>query len=111
MKFQILNSMVLVTILILWAGMVKHDWPGVYILFPLILWAIVVPLGSFNIQWNFFLNAISKGNPAGNKIALTFDDGPHPEYTPRVLELLEKYDAKASFFCIGKKVKKHPEVL
>lgn len=111
MKFQILNSIVLVTILILLGGMAKYDWPGVYILFPLILWAIVVPPGSFNIQWNFFLNAISKGNPAGNKIALTFDDGPHPEYTPRVLELLEKYDAKASFFCIGKKVKKHPAVL
>ncbi len=37
-------------------------------------------------------------------IYLTFDDGPHPDITPFVLELLDKYDAKATFFCIGKNV-------
>ena len=37
-------------------------------------------------------------------IYLTFDDGPHPYVTPFVLEALKKYDAKATFFCIGKNV-------
>ncbi len=41
---------------------------------------------------------------------LTFDDGPIPEVTPAVLTLLKKYNAKATFFCIGENVKKHPEV-
>lgn len=45
-----------------------------------------------------------------NTIYLTFDDGPVPEVTPWVLELLKKYDAKATFFCIGDNVKKHPDV-
>ena len=40
---------------------------------------------------------------------LTFDDGPHPLITPKVLEILRKYDAKATFFCIGNNVKKYPE--
>ncbi len=44
-------------------------------------------------------------------IFLTFDDGPHPEHTPRVLEILDKYQAKASFFCIGKNAKDHPTIL
>ena len=41
---------------------------------------------------------------------LTFDDGPHPEITPRVLEILDSYQAKATFFCVGENVEKHPAV-
>jgi polysaccharide deacetylase family sporulation protein PdaB len=44
-------------------------------------------------------------------IALTFDDGPHPQYTPRILELLKQYDAKATFFLTGKKVETYPELV
>ena len=42
---------------------------------------------------------------------LTFDDGPIPEVTPWVLDTLQQYDAKATFFCVGDNVRKHPEVL
>lgn len=45
------------------------------------------------------------------KIYLTFDDGPIPEVTPWVLDVLQDHDIKATFFCIGDNVKKHPEVL
>jgi peptidoglycan/xylan/chitin deacetylase (PgdA/CDA1 family) len=45
-----------------------------------------------------------------NEVYLTFDDGPIPEVTPWVLSELQKYDAKATFFCIGDNVKKHPGV-
>lgn len=45
-----------------------------------------------------------------NTIFLSFDDGPHPEITPFVLDELKKYNAKASFFCIGKNVQAYPEV-
>jgi peptidoglycan/xylan/chitin deacetylase (PgdA/CDA1 family) len=49
--------------------------------------------------------------PAGQKkIYLSFDDGPHPEATSFVLDTLKKYQAKASFFCIGKNVAAHPEL-
>ncbi|HEA29277.1 MAG TPA: polysaccharide deacetylase family protein [Leeuwenhoekiella sp.] len=41
---------------------------------------------------------------------LTFDDGPIPEVTPWVLQLLEKYNAKATFFLIGENIDKHPDV-
>lgn len=43
-------------------------------------------------------------------IYLTFDDGPIPELTPWVLDLLDKYDIKATFFCVGDNVKKYPEI-
>ncbi len=48
--------------------------------------------------------------PAGEqRLFLTFDDGPHPLITPEVLDLLEKYGAKETFFCVGENVTKHPE--
>jgi peptidoglycan/xylan/chitin deacetylase (PgdA/CDA1 family) len=45
------------------------------------------------------------------EIALTFDDGPDPEVTPRVLDLLDRFQAKASFFCIGEKAAAFPELV
>ncbi len=55
-----------------------------------------------NVTWSL---------PQGEKtIYLTFDDGPIPEVTPFVLETLKKYNAAATFFCIGDNVKKHPEI-
>jgi peptidoglycan/xylan/chitin deacetylase (PgdA/CDA1 family) len=44
------------------------------------------------------------------KLSITFDDGPDPETTPLVLDLLDRYDAKASFFCIASKVSANPEL-
>src|ERR1700712_3619484 len=51
-------------------------------------------------------------NKSRNKpcIYLTFDDGPIPIVTPFVLNILKQYDAKATFFCIGDNVSKHPDV-
>lgn len=43
-----------------------------------------------------------------NKVYITFDDGPVPTVTPWVLDQLKKYNAKATFFCIGDNVQKHP---
>ena len=45
-----------------------------------------------------------------NKIYLTFDDGPIPEITEWVLEELKKHQVKATFFCIGDNIGKHPEI-
>ncbi|MEQ3691249.1 MAG: polysaccharide deacetylase family protein, partial [Flavobacterium sp.] len=45
------------------------------------------------------------------KIYLTFDDGPIPEVTEWVLELLKKENIKATFFCIGDNVRKYPEIV
>ncbi|SRR5258708_3292423 len=47
---------------------------------------------------------------ARGEIALTFDDGPDPEVTPRVLDLLEARGARATFFCIAENALRHPEL-
>jgi peptidoglycan/xylan/chitin deacetylase (PgdA/CDA1 family) len=47
---------------------------------------------------------------ARKEVCLTFDDGPDPEVTPQVLDLLDRHQAKASFFCIGEKAAAYPDV-
>lgn len=49
---------------------------------------------------------VNAGHPV---VYLTFDDGPHPEITPWVLQQLEAYNAQATFFCVGDNVRKYPE--
>ncbi len=47
---------------------------------------------------------------ASNEVALTFDDGPHPAVTPAVLDRLDRRGARATFFCLGRKVAAHPDL-
>ena len=53
-----------------------------------------------------FLWEMPKGD---KKLYITFDDGPHPTITPQVLEILKKFNAKATFFCVGSNVKKYKD--
>ena len=57
-----------------------------------------------------FSNYVWDVSNTENKIYLTFDDGPIPEITEWVLEELKKYEAKATFFCIGDNIQKYPEI-
>ena len=43
-------------------------------------------------------------------VALTFDDGPHPDYTPQLLDMLRDYNVKATFFVVGKAVSNYPKL-
>lgn len=52
--------------------------------------------------WRFFID-----QPF---VALTFDDGPHPDITPFVLDLLKTYNWKATFLCVGENIQKYPEI-
>ena len=63
----------------------------------------IIKLLFFNQVWNI--------PNSENTIYLTFDDGPTPEITERVLEILDKHHIKATFFCIGDNVRKHPEIV
>lgn len=58
----------------------------------------------------FFSNYRWRFSSVPKEIYLTFDDGPTPKVTEFVLEELEKYNGKATFFCIGKNVKIHPAI-
>jgi len=59
---------------------------------------------------SLFPQCLWQGNPDQKAIALTFDDGPHPQYTPELLNVLEAYNVKANFFWLGQRVKQYPQV-
>ena len=91
---------------------------GIFLSFSWIYYGIVVTLflgllswGVFDIRMGYFIPVIYhlRGRPA-KKVVLTFDDGP-TEFTPLFLDLLNKYQAKAVFFCIGKQIEQYPEIL
>lgn len=78
-------------------------WMGWYLLVAL-LWLGITVYGSFTLRSNYFLTAVTQGPSTAKKVAITFDDGPNSTYTPQVLQLLAQYNAKATFFCIGKRL-------
>lgn len=75
------------------------------------VWFVFNLVGSSLISSNYHVTAFCN-NPSETekKIAITFDDGPSP-YTLEVLDLLKKYNASATFFCIGKNIEAYPEIV
>ncbi|MCX2762007.1 polysaccharide deacetylase family protein [Aquimarina muelleri] len=77
-----------------------------------IIWLILTICGSGLIQWNYHVKSLnSSSGIKKNQVAITFDDGPNPEFTPLVLKLLKKYNAKATFFCVGKHIEAYPDLV
>lgn len=56
------------------------------------------------------LTRLPAASAGRGEVAITIDDGPDPEVTPQVLSLLGVYHAKASFFCVGERVERYPEL-
>jgi peptidoglycan-N-acetylglucosamine deacetylase len=68
--------------------------------------------GIFSPQSQLWGRVVSRGDPAGApRVALTFDDGPHPEATPRVLDLLARAGARATFFLVGQHAQRWPALV
>ena len=63
----------------------------------------------FFVSW-LFPKLIYHYPADGKRIHLTFDDGPTPEITPWVLDILEHEQVKATFFCVGSQIEKHPDI-
>ena len=69
------------------------------------VYAIVSPKSQFFAS---AVNRLAAGQPI---VALTFDDGPDPVFTPRILDVLDAHDARATFFVLGDRAGRHPELI
>ena len=67
--------------------------------------------GIFVLRWRMFVDAVVRGPKSARGVALTFDDGPDPATTHQVLEALDARQVKATFFVVGEKAEKHPEIV
>ncbi len=86
-------------------------------LLPVGAYAAVCFLAPFFPHWSWYLPIVSRGNCAsrptrGSKaVALTFDDGPDPQATPLLLDLLDRHGTMATFFLLGRRAVRHPELV
>lgn len=102
-KFNIFIFLILIIAILIFGLGFWWIFGGFLVFFTMIVY------GSFQIRANYFLNSFHQNSETKEKIvALTFDDGPS-EFTSKFLDLLEKYHAKATFFCIGKQIENFSE--
>jgi peptidoglycan/xylan/chitin deacetylase (PgdA/CDA1 family) len=85
--------------------------PLAWAVLALAAYAALLLGGVMVLRWRVFADAVVRGPRGARGVALTFDDGPDPKWTPRVLATLAKHGAKATFFVVGKKAEAHPEVV
>jgi peptidoglycan/xylan/chitin deacetylase (PgdA/CDA1 family) len=84
---------------------------------PVVAWVAFVAYvgiavtGALVPRLEMFGDVVTRGDPERRAVALTFDDGPNPVTTPKVLALLERAGAKATFFVLGAKAQQHADVL
>lgn len=91
---------------------VLHGAPDLWLaLLCIHVYVALILAGVLVLRLRMFADAVIRGPRDASGVVLTFDDGPHPEHTSKILDLLDAHDAKATFFVIGRKVRRHPEVV
>jgi len=88
-----------------------HPLPAALMVLILAAYVGIVLSGVFVLRWRVFVDAMIRGPAQAQGVALTFDDGPDPRWTPLILDLLASQQAKATFFVIGRKAEEHPQVV
>lgn len=73
----------------------------------LLAWLIYA---SASIHSGVYIRTLCQVRTDKKIVALTFDDAPHARQTPRILEILRQHDIKATFFCIGHNIERHPDI-
>ncbi|SRX52946.1 Peptidoglycan-N-acetylglucosamine deacetylase [Aequorivita sp. CIP111184] len=112
MRFYTINALALVVFFGLMLAGFFGDIPAwLYVLFVFI-WVLITAIGSFQIKLNYHFQSLNHNyKTSENCISITFDDGPNPEFTPKVLSILKEYGAKATFFLIGENAERYPEIV
>ncbi len=84
------------------------------------VWAIIIVVllvagslfwASAKVDSGLYVRMLCRAKTIRHVVALTFDDGPHPERTPKILDTLKKHGAQATFFVTGKNAEAHPEII
>jgi peptidoglycan/xylan/chitin deacetylase (PgdA/CDA1 family) len=82
-----------------------------YVAILVVGFLLLAVYASVSISAGVYIKAFCRAKSSSKVIALSFDDGPDPVWTPRIMEVLRRYNVKATFFCIGDKVNKHPQLV
>ena len=88
LNFKNINIIFIVSLIVFILLNITLDISFWWLFRLIMLWLILTSVGSLHIRWNYFMKAFHN-NPKvdGEVIAITFDDGPHPEFTPKTMKL------------------------
>lgn len=90
--------------------MLAHQVPALLLMFASVV-ILVLAWGSFRICSGIYVKALCRAKTNKKILAITFDDGPHPVYTPMVLDLLKANKIKAGFFLLGSNISENRELV
>jgi len=104
---------ILRAVCLLWLGVGlvaagAHAWT---LLPPLLAYVVLAGDGALRPGSGWLMPVIRHGNRNGHSVALSLDDGPDPNLTPQVLDVLKLYRAQATFFVIGRHAEAHPDLI
>ena len=86
-------------------------WKGIFFIIITLFFLIHLVYCSANICSQAYIKTLCKAKTSEKKIAITFDDGPDSKITPEVLKILDSYNVKATFFCVGQQIENNKELL
>lgn len=103
-----LHQLTNLSVVLLIVGVFVWGWAGLWFAVPVVLFGALLTDGIARPGSNLFYPTVTHGPRSGNKVALTFDDGPDADVTSRVLDALAEAGARATFFVIGKSLTAQP---
>src|SRR5690606_264482 len=106
-----LNWVSIMLVLILVVAAARYDISWTWYALVGLSYAAICAIGSFIPSWEFFMSVRTQGIAVPRRVALSFDDGPCPGSTERVLAILEAQNVKAAFLCIGARMNEGESLL
>lgn len=103
---------IFVIVIALMAGQVyAGNMPWYSLAIPSVIFLTILAYGSSVIGSGYYIETVCAGNTKEKIIALTFDDGPEPFHTEKILDVLKQNEISAVFFFIGHKMEQHPDIV
>lgn len=108
---KIVNISVASLVLLVFILWIYNDSSLLLLIPVFIVYLTLLIIASTNIRLGYFIKSYCKAKTTTKEIVLTFDDGPVSEHSAKLIELLDDFNVKATFFCVGEKVKANPEII
>jgi peptidoglycan/xylan/chitin deacetylase (PgdA/CDA1 family) len=91
-------------------------WDIIRTIFEVVLIIIIIVMTAWNpakpmAKFFWYENVVHRVPTTEKVVAITYDDGPHPVFTPQILDILDKYHVKATFFMIGSQMERYPGIV
>jgi peptidoglycan-N-acetylglucosamine deacetylase len=111
LNFRNTNIFFIILLFVLIGIHIKYGLPVYIYILLLVAYSLIIFYGCINVGSGFFIKIICSAHTDQKEIAISFDDGPAANHTIEILQLLQKENIKATFFCIGNRIPGNENIL